>query len=68
VFRLRNLPGSMFSVARSINDVGRAVGSSVIGGDSIATEWRGGKVIDLGGLLFSARVLSRRIHIQSNLI
>jgi hypothetical protein len=44
--QLEDLPGSIGSVAASINDGGVAVGES--GGH--AAEWSGGRVIDLGGL------------------
>jgi uncharacterized membrane protein len=50
VINLGGLPGSTFSSALSINDVGQAVGASAFGGSEVATEWSGGSVINLGGL------------------
>jgi uncharacterized membrane protein len=44
------LPGSTDSIAESINNAGQAVGYSYVGGFVRATEWSGGKVIDLAGL------------------
>jgi uncharacterized membrane protein len=40
----------VFSQAFGINDAGQAVGISIVDGQVIATEWSGGKVIELGGL------------------
>jgi uncharacterized membrane protein len=50
IIDLGGLPGFTNSDAYSINNAGRAVGWSEVGGTSIATEWSHGSVIDLGGL------------------
>jgi probable HAF family extracellular repeat protein len=48
---LGRLPGSTFSEASDINDAGQVVGiSQFSNGNTHATEWSGGKVIDLGAL------------------
>jgi uncharacterized membrane protein len=40
----------LYSIAESINNAGEVVGYSYFGGYSVATEWSGGSVINLGGL------------------
>jgi probable HAF family extracellular repeat protein len=52
VTELAALPGTTIPVyyAVAINDSGQVVGDSSIGGTEYATEWSGGKVINLGGL------------------
>src|ERR1700733_2702057 len=45
---LGGLPGFTSSRAQDINDVGQAVGNSVVGGVEYATEWSGGRVFNLG--------------------
>src|SRR5208282_3032757 len=47
---LGGLPGSTSSSASGINNCGQVVGVSEVGGSYYATEWSGGKIINLGGL------------------
>src|SRR5271166_5315718 len=42
--------GSTSSSASGINNCGQVVGVSEVGGSYYATEWSGGKIINLGGL------------------
>jgi probable HAF family extracellular repeat protein len=54
---LGRLPGSLDSVASSINNAGQVVGISSAAFGPEATEWSGGAIINLGGLpqsVFSA--------------
>jgi uncharacterized membrane protein len=50
VIELPSLPGATDSVALGINDMGQAVGQSLVGGVTYATEWSDGSVIELPGL------------------
>jgi uncharacterized membrane protein len=62
VINLGGLPGASESQAFSINDAGRAVGLSLVGGVSYATEWSGGSIINLGGLPGSTNSIAKGIN------
>ncbi|HZZ23670.1 MAG TPA: PEP-CTERM sorting domain-containing protein [Roseiarcus sp.] len=62
IIKLEGLPGSTESFANSINNAGKVVGTSVVGGLSYAVEWSGGIITKLGGLPGSTESFATSIN------